>query len=65
MGCRWDRCGDICYVLGCIRQYPELGWTQIKDDSSIDLSQHFFSDVGWRSKSQKSSNDNFRRLLLV
>ena len=26
--------------------------------------QHLSSDVGWCAKSQKSSNDDFRRLLL-
>ena len=35
----------------------------IKDGSGIDLSQYFFCDIDWRAKSQKSSNDDFRRLL--
>ena len=37
---------------------------KIKDGLSANLSQYFFGNIGWRAKSQKSSNGDFRSLLL-
>ena len=51
------------------RAYRAIAWVKVytilKDGSSVDTSQHLFSDVGWHTKSLKSSDDNFWRLLLV